>query len=76
VTQGVTHKSKFKLTVQIHKFLHCIMMLAQAEHLVDEELKTEVTAWLLQIGLYLKLAFLVPPYVNSLYACHCGKQVF
>lgn len=48
-------KSELKLRVHVDKLLDVVVIVAQREHLVDQELQREVTGWLLKIGLDLVL---------------------
>jgi hypothetical protein len=43
----MTYESKFKLTVEIDEFLNRVVVGTKTEHLVDQELETEVAAGLL-----------------------------
>lgn len=48
-------KSEFELRVHVHKLLNVVMIVAQRQHLIDQELEREVTGWLLKVGLNLIL---------------------
>ena len=51
----MAHEAKLELRVHIDEFLDLVVIVAQRQHFVDQELQREVTRWLLKIGLDLVL---------------------
>lgn len=51
----MTYQPIFELRMHINELLHNIMIVAERQHLLDEEHQTKVTGWLIEMRLDSKL---------------------